>query len=63
VNHRKHFKHPVTEIHTNTIEGTWNGLKQSIIPRYRNKKDIKLHIKELLYGERRMEKEIYGQNF
>lgn len=40
VNHKKHFKDPITGIHTNTIEGTWNGLKQSIIPRNRNKKDI-----------------------
>lgn len=33
VNHKKHFKNPETGVHTNTIEGTWNGLKQSITPR------------------------------
>ncbi|KAI9243311.1 hypothetical protein EDC94DRAFT_591109 [Helicostylum pulchrum] len=35
-------------VHTNTIEGTWNGLKQSIIPRNRNKKDIVLYSREYL---------------
>ena len=38
VNHKKHFKDPETNVHTNTIEGTWNGLKQSMPPRNRNKK-------------------------
>jgi 16S rRNA G966 N2-methylase RsmD len=46
VNHSKHFKDPNTGVHTNTIEGAWNGLKQSIIPRNRNKKDIVLYLKE-----------------
>ncbi|KAG2196834.1 hypothetical protein INT46_001751 [Mucor plumbeus] len=27
VNHSKNFKDPVTGVHTNTIEGRWNGLK------------------------------------
>lgn len=30
VNHSKFFKGPITGIHTNTIEGTWNGLKLSV---------------------------------
>ena len=30
VNHSKYFKDPVTGIHTNTIEGTWAGLKCKI---------------------------------
>ena len=51
----------MTEIHTNTIEGIWNGLKQSIISRYRNKKDIKLHIKELLWRKKNEERNIWTQ--
>ena len=27
VNHSQHFKDPETGVHTNTIKGTWNGLK------------------------------------
>lgn len=61
VNHKKHFKDPETGIHTNTIEGTWNGLKQSIIPRNRTKKDIKLHIKEFLWRKKNGERNIWTQ--
>jgi hypothetical protein len=30
VNHTDHFVDPVTGVHTNTIEGTWNGMKMHI---------------------------------
>lgn len=30
VNHKLYFKDPVTGVHTNTIEGNWNGLKRQI---------------------------------
>ncbi|CAG8606205.1 13983_t:CDS:2, partial [Ambispora leptoticha] len=40
VNHSKHFKDPETEIHTNTIEGNWNGLKILIPARNRNEERI-----------------------
>jgi hypothetical protein len=46
VNHSKYFKDPVTGVHTNTIEGSWNSLKQSMPPRNRNKKDIILFLRE-----------------
>lgn len=55
VNHSKHFKDPETGVHTNTIEGTWNGLKQSIIPRNRNKKDILLYLKEYQWRKKNRE--------
>ena len=46
VNHKKHFKDPETNVHANIIEGSWNGLKQIMSPRNRNKKNIVLHLKE-----------------
>lgn len=55
VNHKKHFKDPNTGVHTNTIEGTWNGLKQSIVPRCRTKKDLLLYLRE--YQWRRKNRE------
>lgn len=62
VNHKKTFKDPITGIHTNTIEGTWNGLKQSIIPRNRNKKDIVLYLREYQWRKKNREYNIW-KNF
>ncbi|CAO3648500.1 unnamed protein product [Mucor hiemalis] len=62
VNHKKHFKDPITGIHTNTIEGTWNGLKQSIIPRNRDKKDIILYLREYQWRKKNREYNIW-KNF
>lgn len=59
VNHSKNFIDPVTGVHTNTIEGTWNGLKQSIIPRNRNKKDIALYLKEYQWRKKNREYDIW----
>lgn len=46
VSHKKHFKDPITGVHTNTIEGTWSSLKQSITPRCRTKKDLILYLND-----------------
>jgi transposase-like protein len=59
VNHSKNFKDPVTGVHTNTIEGTWNALKQSIIPRNRNKKDILLYLREYQWRKNNRENNIW----
>jgi transposase-like protein len=61
VNHKKYFKDPITKVHTNTIEGTWNGLKQSISPRNRNKKNIVLHLKEYQWRKKNKENNIWTQ--
>jgi len=49
VNHSKGFKVPNTNIHTNTIEGTWNGIKMNIAPRNRNASNIDDHLMEFIW--------------
>ena len=52
VNHSKHFTDPETGVHTNTIEGLWNGIKQQIAPRSRNKNLIENHLLEFIWRKR-----------
>jgi len=49
VNHSKEFKVPDTNIHTNTIEGTWNGIKMNMAPRNRNINAIDEHLMEFIW--------------
>jgi transposase-like protein len=37
VNHSEHFVNPDDGTHTNTTEGTWNGIKLKIAPRNRTR--------------------------
>ena len=46
INHKKNFKIKGTDIHTNTIEGIWNGLKMNIIPQHRTRKYLYEHLLE-----------------
>lgn len=61
VNHKKCFKDPDTGVHTNTIEGTWNGLKQSITPRNRTKNDIILYLREYQWRKKNREYNLWKQ--
>ena len=46
INHKKFFKIKGTDIHTNTIEGIWNGLKMNILPRHRTRRYLYKHLLE-----------------
>jgi transposase-like protein len=49
VNHSKNFKDPDTGVHTNTIEGTWHGLKIKISNRNRTANGINKHLFEAIW--------------
>jgi transposase-like protein len=49
VNHSRHFVDSDTGVHTNTIEGTWSGIKFNISPRSRVKDLISLHLLEFIW--------------
>jgi len=49
VNHSENFKDPITGVHTNTIEGTWNGIKMKIAPRNRTKTNITAGLLEFVW--------------
>jgi transposase-like protein len=48
VNHSPNFKDPVSGVHTNTIEDTWNGIKQMTRPRNRVEEGIEEHLWEFI---------------
>jgi transposase-like protein len=52
VNHSLHFKNPHTGVHTNTVEGTNNGLKYHIAPRNRVGDGINDHLAEFVWRRR-----------
>jgi hypothetical protein len=49
VNHSRHFVDPTTQVHTNTIEGTWAGIKLGIPRRNRTKDEIDEHLFEFIW--------------
>ena len=49
VNHSKWFKDPNTGVHTNNIEGTWNGVKMTIAPRARTANSIEERLLEFIW--------------
>lgn len=53
VNHSINFVDPITGVHTNTIEGTWNGVKLRIRPRSRVSGSIDLYLAEFLWRRRK----------
>jgi hypothetical protein len=55
VNHSLFFKDPITGIHTNTIEGTWCGLKINIAPRNRGWDGIEERLNEFIWRRQNSE--------
>lgn len=56
VNHSRYFKDPSSGVHTNTIEGVWNGIKSGIKPRSRNRKEIDGHLMEFIWRKTNAER-------
>jgi ISXO2-like transposase domain len=52
VNHSQHFVDPEDGTHTNTIEGTWNGIKLKIAPRNRTREGMEGHLLEFIWRRR-----------
>ena len=49
VNHSKHFVDPDTGVHTNTIEGTWHGIKYNVPQRHKSKDYTPGHLWEFMW--------------
>jgi transposase-like protein len=49
VNHRVNFKDPVTQVHTNTVEGTNSAIKAKISKRYRTKGALTPHLHTFIW--------------
>jgi len=52
VNHTDHFVDPETGVHTNTIEGTWNGMKMHICRQHFNREFIDGALTEFIWRRR-----------
>lgn len=52
VNHSENFVDPNTGVHTNTIEGLWNGIKIQISSRNRTKDAITNHLLEYIWRKK-----------
>lgn len=59
VNHSKCYVDPISGCHTNTIEGTWNGIKIRVAPRNRNARDMTEHLLEFIW-RRKQEADLWN---
>lgn len=57
VNHSLFFRDPETNVHTNTIEGLWNGLKICITPRGRCQDGMNERLTEFLWRRQHVGRE------
>lgn len=56
VNHSKNFKDPQTGVHTNTIEGTWAGMKIGIPIRNRSERSIEPYLWEFIWRRKQKDR-------
>jgi transposase-like protein len=56
VNHSKNFVDPVSGVHTNTIEGTWHGIKIHVPERARHKEKVENHLSEFIWRRQNKDK-------
>jgi transposase-like protein len=55
VNHTIHFRDPETGVHTNTIEGTWNGIKIGMPRRNFGRDTVDGHLLEFIWRRKNQE--------
>jgi ISXO2-like transposase domain len=55
VNHSHHFVNPEDGSHTNSIEGTWNGIKLKVAPRNRTREGMNGHLLEFIWRRKHAE--------
>jgi len=55
VNHSREFVNPDDGTHTNTIEGTWNGIKLRVAPRNRTRENMGEHLLEIIWRRKHSE--------
>ena len=60
VNHSEHFKDPETGVHTNTIEGTWRGIKLKVPSSHCTKTRITSHLLTFIW-KRRNENDVWNR--
>ena len=60
VNHSITFVDPVTGVHTNTIEGTWKGIKLRVPPKHRTQQFMKGELMEFIW-RRNHEHELWNR--
>ena len=59
VNHSKHYKDPITNVHTNYIEESNNGLKTRIPVRARTCEEIDDHLMEFIWRRKNEGKNLW----
>jgi transposase-like protein len=56
VNHSKNFVDPITKTHTNTIEGTWSGVKRRVPVRCQTQDTVDGHLWEFIWRRKNAER-------
>ena len=60
VNHSRYFTDPETGVNTNTVEGTNNGIKQSVQPRNRTKASVEGYLSTFVWRRKHLHNQWEG---